>query len=209
MHDSLQPNKEKFPQWDPAIAADMREETLRFFRDLLWERERPLTDLLNAQFTYATPRLAKHYGLEPKDEGFARYDLSSIPSRGGLLTQGGVLTIGGDEAAMVTRGLFALEELLLGKVGNPPPGLDTTPPPSMPGRSHRAISEERVNAPVRISSGSVDSPLRPARPSVHGHQADAVTSRPEFISRKWSSMRGDSNRQTRRSRLSIARKNPL
>ena len=144
--ENLQPNREKFPEWDPEVAADMRAETLAYFRDVVWEQKRPLTDLLNAQLTYATPRLAKHYGLQPKGEGLQRYDLSSTPSRGGLLTQGSVLTIGGDEASMVTRGLFVLEELLFGEVGSPPPGLDTTPPPTSPGRSNRAISTERVES---------------------------------------------------------------
>src|SRR5690606_27027678 len=74
----------------------------------------------------------------------ARYDLSKIPSRGGLLTQGSVLTVGGDEASMVTRGLFVLHELLRGVVRNPPPCVDTTPVPSQPGLSRRAVAEMRV-----------------------------------------------------------------
>ncbi len=150
--ENLQPNSEMFPNWDPRIAGDMRAETLEFFRDVVWEQQRPLTDLFNAQFTYVTPRLAEHYGLETDgwdsdSEVPARYDLSSTPSRGGLLTHGSVLTIGGDAGSMVTRGLFVLEELLFSEVGNPPPGLDTTPPPTSPGRSNRAISMERVESP--------------------------------------------------------------
>ena len=145
---NLQPNKEMFPEWDPRIAADMRTETLAFFQDIVWKQQRPLTDLLNAQFTYATPRLAAHYGLEPKGDGLERYDLSLTSGRGGLLTHGSVLTIGGDEGSMVTRGLFVLDELLLGEVGSPPPGLDTTPPPTSPGRSNRAISMGRVESPA-------------------------------------------------------------
>jgi len=73
-----------------------------------------------------------------------RYDLSSDPSRGGLLTHGSVLTMGGDDASMVTRGLFVLRDLLRGTVKDPPPCLDTTPIPSSPGQSQRVISEERV-----------------------------------------------------------------
>src|SRR5690606_23859759 len=34
-----------------------------FFHALVWKQDRPLWELLNAQFTYATPRLAHHYGL--------------------------------------------------------------------------------------------------------------------------------------------------
>ncbi|MGI9457084.1 MAG: DUF1592 domain-containing protein, partial [Aeoliella sp.] len=141
---NLQPDPERFPNWDAALAADMREETLAFFEEVVWKQDRPLADLLNAQFTYATPRLAAHYGLEPEGTGLARYNLASVPARGGLLTQGSVLTIGGDDASMVTRGLFILHDLLRGTVNDPPPGLDTTPVPSKPGMSHRSISEVRI-----------------------------------------------------------------
>ena len=143
---SLSPNRVKFPHWDPQLGEDMRTETLAFAEELLWDQERPLAHLMNAQFSHLTPRLAAHYGLAPKKEGLARYDLSSIPSRGGLLTQGSVLTVGGDEASMVARGLFVLRDLLFSEVGDPPPGLDTSPVPTSPGRSHRAIATERVES---------------------------------------------------------------
>jgi hypothetical protein len=55
-----------------------------------------------------------------------------------------VLTIGGDEASMVTRGLFVLRELLYSKVDDPPPCVDTTPVPPKPGMSQRAIAMERI-----------------------------------------------------------------
>ena len=42
----------------------MREETIAFFHDVVWKQKLPLADLLNAQFTYVTPGLAKHYGVE-------------------------------------------------------------------------------------------------------------------------------------------------
>jgi hypothetical protein len=364
---SLRPNRERFPTWSEQLAADMREETLAFFRHVAWEQKRPLSDLMNAQVTFATPRLAAHYGLkwsqpagtgkeglealytfeegrgdtvrdtsgagEPLDlkiadpgavkweggglkvndgtliasaappkrlveavrkskavtleawitpadgrqagpariltlssgssernftlgqegdrfdvrfrargtdrngmpglaspvgsagprpthlvytrdaagkarlyvdgedrgsrdvggdlsnwnDGFRlalanettrdrawrgtlhtvaiysralapeeirsagaavkRYDLSGVPGRGGLLTQGSVLTVGGDEASMVARGLFVLSDLLFSRVGSPPPGLDTTPVPPKPGLSQRAIAEKRLADP--------------------------------------------------------------
>ena len=101
---NMKPNPEKFPQWNADLANDMRAETIAFFDDVVWKQNRPLADLLNAKLTYATPRLARHYGLPVQGGGLARYDLKSVPERGGLLTQGSVLTIGGDEASMVTRG---------------------------------------------------------------------------------------------------------
>ncbi|QDT06865.1 Planctomycete cytochrome C [Rubripirellula lacrimiformis] len=161
----LSPDPSHFPDWDENLANDMRVETTEFFRDLVWQQRQPLSKLLDAPFTYATPRLAKHYRWDAPDEsiatadvsaersadddfpdGFRRYDLTSVPSRGGLLTQGSVLTIGGDNASMVTRGLFVLRDLLYSEVGDPPPGLDITPVPTRPGRTHRSVAAERIKS---------------------------------------------------------------
>jgi hypothetical protein len=146
--DNLAPSRERFPHWNTNLAADMRGETLAFFEEVVWKQNRPLADLLNAKVTFVTPRLAKHYGLPPnkkaKGDEAIRYDLSSVPARGGLLTQGSVLTVGGDDASMVTRGLFVMNELLRGVVRDPPPCVDTTPVPSKPGLTQRAIAETRL-----------------------------------------------------------------
>lgn len=78
----------------------------------------------------------------------SRYDLAAAPGRGGLLTQGSILTIGGDDASMVTRGLFILHDLLYSRVGNPPPCVDTTPVPTKPGLTQRAIALQRIANPA-------------------------------------------------------------
>lgn len=148
--DYLRPNRKHFPKWDPVLADDMRRETLEFFREVAWRQRRPLWDLLNAQVTFVTPRLAKHYGIkqdgkqrQPSDQ-LGKLDVSQIPGRGGLLTHGSVLTVGGDEASMVTRGLFVLHDLLRGEVDDPPPCVDTTPVPTKPGLSQRSIAVQRL-----------------------------------------------------------------
>ena len=145
---NLRPNKGRFPDWSPELATDMRSETLAFWEEVVWKQRKPLSSLMNAQVTFATPRLAEHYGLpragDDKDT-LARYDLDTVPERGGLLTQGSVLTIGGDEGSTVTRGLFVMHELLRGVVKDPPPGVDTTPIPSKPGVTKRAIAMTRIN----------------------------------------------------------------
>ncbi|HZN66880.1 MAG TPA: LamG-like jellyroll fold domain-containing protein, partial [Tepidisphaeraceae bacterium] len=82
--------------------------------------------------------------LAAPQRGIARYDLSNVPSRGGLLTQASVLTVGGEEASTVERGLFVLKDLLYSSVGSAPPGVDTTPVPTKPGLSQRAIAEGRL-----------------------------------------------------------------
>ena len=148
---NLQPNQEKFPDWDPALVTDMQKETIAFFREVAWRQNRPLADLLNAKVTFATPRLAKHYGLPAdaadlanSDGELVRFDLNKTQARGGILTQGSLLTVGGDEASMVTRGLLVMHELLRGVVKDPPPCVDTTPVPTKAGLSQRVIAEGRI-----------------------------------------------------------------
>lgn len=74
-----------------------------------------------------------------------RHDLAAIPARGGLLTQASVLTMGGDDASMVTRGLFVLNDLLNSRVGNPPPCVDSEPKPSEPGMTQRDLALVRLS----------------------------------------------------------------
>jgi hypothetical protein len=47
----------------------------------------------------------------------------------------------------VTRGLFVLHEVLRGEVDDPPPCVDTTPVPTKPGLSLRAVAEARLANP--------------------------------------------------------------
>ena len=149
---NMQPNAEKYPKWKPELASDMQKETIAFFHDVIWKQSRPMSDLLNAKVTFATPRLANHYGLPPEaavvaesDGELIRYDLTKAKARGGMLTQGSLLTVGGDEASMVTRGLLVMHELLRGVVKDPPPCVDTTPVPTKPGLSQRSIAENRIS----------------------------------------------------------------
>lgn len=147
---NMQPDQRRFPNWNGDLAKDMRSESLAFFHEVAWKQKAPLANLLNAKVTFVTPRLAKHYGLaamqqskEQKPDVPVRYDLAGSP-RGGMLTHGSVLTVGGDEASMVTRGLLVLHELLRGVVKDPPPCVDTTPVSTKPGLTQRSIAMERL-----------------------------------------------------------------
>lgn len=142
--ENMSPNRDRYPQWTTDLGRDMKAETLEFFEEVVWRQDRPLRDLFDAKFTFATPQLAQHYGLKPQGDGLRKYDLTHVNSRGGLLTQGSVLTIGGDDASMVTRGLFVMRDLLRGVIGAPPPGVDTTPVPAEPGITLRNIAEQRI-----------------------------------------------------------------
>ena len=147
---SMQPDPGRFPRWSPQLARDMHQETILFFKEVVWSEKRPLADLFNAQVTFMTPRLADHYrGMSSSRERMretnaTRHDLTENAARGGLLTHGSVLTMGGEDASMVTRGLFVMHNLLRGVVKDPPPEADTTPVPVRPGLSHRGAAEHRI-----------------------------------------------------------------
>ena len=136
----------------------MKAETVAFAEALAIDEARPLLELFNDQRTFVDGTLADWYGLPGPQDGVEMIDLSSIPERGGILTQGSLLTIGGNEASMVARGQFLLENVMCGKLASPPPGVDTTPPEIEEGRSQRFYSEERVNDP---SCGGCHSQMEP------------------------------------------------
>ena len=147
---NLRPDPIRFPDWKPELGNAMRAETLAYFEEVVWNQKKPLSDLFNSPVTFVSPELAAFYGLEhigsgPVVAGLKRYDLQKQPGRGGLLTHGSLLTIGGDNASMVTRGLLVMHELLRGVVRDPPPCVDTTPVPTAPGLTQRAIALQRIN----------------------------------------------------------------
>lgn len=120
------PDPGLFASFDEELRAAMREETLRFFAEVVRE-DRSILDLLDADFTYANERLARHYGLEGiTGPEFRRVALPAGGPRGGVLTQASVLTITSNptRTSPVKRGKWVLEELL----GQPPP----PPPPNVP-----------------------------------------------------------------------------
>lgn len=155
--DHLTRDPERFPEWTSELAAMMRAETLDTAEHLLFDAGVPLTGLFDATVAKMDPALAAYYGVPaPGADGLV--DLSEVPERGGLLTQGAIATVGGNESSMVQRGLFLMDVFLCLDLDSPPEGVDTTPPPLEPGRSQRSYSEERVANP---SCGGCHSQMEP------------------------------------------------
>ncbi|WP_165249478.1 DUF1592 domain-containing protein [Paludisphaera soli] len=123
--EGVAPDPDRFPGFDDSLRAAMREETERFFAHVLHEN-RSILELLDADYTFVNPALAKHYGIDGVDgEGFRRVSLTD-GRRGGVLTQASVLTLTSNpnRTSPVKRGQFILQQLL----GTPPP----PPPPDVP-----------------------------------------------------------------------------
>jgi hypothetical protein len=119
------PDPEEFPEFDESLRRAFGRETELFFQAVLREN-RSVLELLDAKYTYLNQRLAEHYGI-PNLYGsqFRRVDVAD-PNRGGLLGQGGILTVTSypNRTSVVQRGKWVLENLL----GSPPP----PPPPDVP-----------------------------------------------------------------------------
>jgi len=94
---------------------------------------RPLSEFLDAKYTFLNERLANFYGIDGvKGSDFRKVDLTS-DQRGGLLGQASVLTISSypSRTSVVIRGKYILQNIL----GTPPP----PPPPDVP-----ALEEDSV-----------------------------------------------------------------
>jgi Protein of unknown function (DUF1588)/Protein of unknown function (DUF1592)/Protein of unknown function (DUF1595)/Protein of unknown function (DUF1585)/Protein of unknown function (DUF1587) len=114
------------------IQSFMREETLRFIGDIVWDRNADARELFFADFTYLNDPLASYYGLPLPGTGaqFARVTLDPSTSRGGLLTQGAFLSRFAhlDRSSPTLRGKFVREALMCQAIGAPPNDVDTTLP---------------------------------------------------------------------------------
>jgi len=115
-----------FPDWDENLNRSMRRETELFFDSIVRE-DRPLTDLLTADYTFVDQRLAMHYGI-PNIVGsrFRRVTIADEHRRG-LLGQASVLTLTSvaNRTSPVIRGAWILDVLL----GTPPPKPPADVPP--------------------------------------------------------------------------------
>jgi Protein of unknown function (DUF1592)/Protein of unknown function (DUF1588)/Protein of unknown function (DUF1585) len=119
------PDSNVFPDFDDNLREAFQTETFLFLASQLHE-DRPVLELLTANYTFVNERLAKHYEI-PNVYGshFRRVTLAG-DRRAGLLGQGSVLTVTSlaNRTSPVIRGKWLLENLL----GAPPP----PPPPNVP-----------------------------------------------------------------------------
>ncbi len=148
--DSVTPDPKKFPEWGPELRDAMKTETRMFFESLLREN-RPLSDFLDARYTFLNERLAKHYGVAGvAGPEFRRVELTTA-ERGGILSHASVLTVSSypTRTSPVIRGKYVLQNIL----GAPPPA----PPGDVP-----ALDEEAVG-----NTGSM-------RQQLEKHRADAT-----------------------------------
>lgn len=128
-HNSV--DRERFPAFTDELRQAMFEEPIRFFSYVLQEN-RPLLELLDADYTFVNPVLAAHYGI-PAVEGDAdewtRIDDAGRYGRGGILPMGVFLTQNapGPRTSPVKRGYWVARRVLGERIPPPPPDVPELP----------------------------------------------------------------------------------
>jgi hypothetical protein len=159
--EDLQPDRDRFPDFDEYLRSSMIKETQLFF-DYVMRQDRSILDFIDGKYTFLNERLAAHYGI-PGVRGteFRKVNLDSM-ERSGVLTQASVLTSTSypNRTSVVLRGKWILENILNQKVPPPPPNV-----PSLDGdsvgttASLRQQMEQHRKNPVCASCHSRMDPL--------------------------------------------------
>ena len=123
--DSQDPDGALFATFDDSLRAAMVRETRLFLQDQV-RNDRPIPELLTADYTFLNEQLARHYEVEGVYGSHFRRHEWNDDRRHGLLGHASLLTVTSyaNRTSVVLRGKWVLETLL----GAPPP----PPPPNVP-----------------------------------------------------------------------------
>jgi uncharacterized protein DUF1592/uncharacterized protein DUF1588/uncharacterized protein DUF1587/uncharacterized protein DUF1595/uncharacterized protein DUF1585/cytochrome c len=122
---AVAPDMYFFPDFDDNLRRSAMRETELLFESIVRD-DRPLTELLDADYTFLNERLARHYGVpDLYGDQFRRVAVTDERRRG-LLGHASILTLSSypNRTSPVSRGNYVLTNIL----GTPPP----EPPPNVP-----------------------------------------------------------------------------
>jgi hypothetical protein len=119
---------EHFPGFSVDLKVSLYDESVSFFEYII-AQDRPLDEILFADYTFLNGSLAEHYGIpweesdEPSQDSLIRVEGVSDYNRGGLLRQGSILAVTSAplRTSAVKRGDWVLRRVL---------GTPTPPPPA-------------------------------------------------------------------------------
>jgi len=140
---SHRPDARLFPDFDEELRVALQTETRLFLESMIRE-DRPVDDLINAEYTFLNERLATHYGMKDIYGSHFRKVSLNGENRQGLLGQGSILTLTSrpNRTSPVIRGKWVLENLL----GSPPP----PPPPDVPALNEKTNPDKPLTLRERM-----------------------------------------------------------
>ena len=121
-------DRKRFASFTNELRDAMFEEPVHFLVDV-FQRNRPVLDLLYAKDTFVNPALAKHYGMPPVTGGWVRVEDADRYNRGGILPMAAFLTKNapGLRTSPVKRGNWVVKNVLGERITPPPPVVPELP----------------------------------------------------------------------------------
>jgi len=144
--ESLEKSPTAYPDFDPALAQAMKEDTASFANWVLAQGDGRLETLLTSAFTLSEdPALLALYGVE-LPAGHVSGEPIALPGeqRAGLLTQPALMArhAHADQTSPVHRGQLVREKLMCQILPAPPPEVDNVPPDPDPDATTRERFEQ-------------------------------------------------------------------
>ena len=132
-----------------SLRGAMQEETERFFTDL-FQQDRPVLSLIDADHVFVNGPLARHYGLKVSGEGWQRVDGVRAQGRGGVLAFASTLArqSGASRTSPILRGNWLTEVLLGDKLPRPPKDVPILPETAPQGLTERQLIEKHSSDPA-------------------------------------------------------------
>jgi len=132
-----------------SLRGDMQEEAERFFADL-FQQDRPVLSLINADHVFVNGPLARHYGLKVTGDGWQRVEGVRAQGRGGILAFAATLAkqSGASRTSPILRGNWLSEVLLGEKLPRPPKDVPILPETAPQGLTERQLIEKHSSDPA-------------------------------------------------------------
>jgi len=124
------PSLKLYPKYDDLLDFYLPRETRTYLTHLIREN-RPVSELIDSDYSFLNQRLASHYGLPPMEgQELRRVSFSPDAPRGGLLTMGSVLkvTTDGYETSPILRGAWISKNIVGTPLSPPPPEVEVIEP---------------------------------------------------------------------------------
>lgn len=156
----VNPDYALYPDWDHDLQIAMKAETHALLRAFMFG-DRSALDMIDADFSFLNARLARHYGEPPISGDELRPVTLSSGQRGGLLTQGSILTVTSHprRTSPVKRGKWVLEQILCRAPPPPPANVPAFPEEMTPSGSVRQKLEAHRSQPACKACHAVMDPI--------------------------------------------------
>jgi len=156
----VRPDLLLFPDFDDNLRTAFRQETEMLFANVL-RQDRPVHELLTANYTFVNERLARQYGIHNVyGSRFRRVELTD-PNRYGLFGQGSILSLTSvaTRTSPIIRGKFIVTEFWDNPPPAPPanvPALEQSKPQDRPSTVREQLELHRKNPPCAGCHNNID-----------------------------------------------------